>query len=215
MPPEAAYPGPHPLPVDDLQRRPLPLIVTGQSWYRIHRIGDDALHFGESGGSRFDAPGREFGVLYAGSDAYCAFIETLGRRIGERNVHVHDLRARMLVRIDVGQPLRLVDLTGSGLARLGADERLCTGDYAVARQWSLALFRHPESPDGLYFRSRHDPSRPSVAIFSPREPNAASLLATEIGSLAGPEHAELLADILETYGFGLLDDVTSSRLSVP
>lgn len=62
--------------------------------------------------------------------------------------------------------LRLVDLTGPGLARLGADARLFAGDHGQARQWSRAFYSHPDRVDGIYYPVRHDPSRVAAAVSS-------------------------------------------------
>ncbi len=181
----------------------MPLLDSAGPWFRIHRLEYEPIFFGRAGKFRFDAPGGVYGVLYAGADAHCAFIETLGHETGLRVLNDIDVRMRGLARIETRRPLRLVDLTGSGLARLSADERLCSGDYPVAQRWSLALWQHPARPDGLYFRSRHDLSRLCVAIY---EHAADALTAVTLGSLADPIHESLLADLLDTYGFGLLDD---------
>ncbi len=119
---------------------------------------------------------------------------------------VSALRRRFFTQIRPQAPLRLVDLMGPGLARRGADARLTTGGYRVAQRWALALFQHPERPDGLYYRARHDPARECAAIFD----RAAPLLVTA-GQicLADPSHANLLAGLLDAYGFGLLDDSAS------
>lgn len=112
------------------------------------------------------------------------------------------LQRYALARVESSRPLRLVDLTGPGLARLSADERLASGDYLVAQRWALALHAHSERLDGLYYRARHDPSRFSVAIF---DHAADSLTVQGLGSLAAPSNAALLTDLLETYGFGMGD----------
>lgn len=203
MPPEPGRPGPHPLPLDDLAERPLPLTELPQSWFCIHRSEYAPLHFGRAGGNRFDAPAGEYGVLYVGSDAHCAFIETFGHATGVQFVTMTALQARDLALIAPRRPLRLVDLTGPGLAHLGADERLCTGEYTVAQRWSLALRRHPDRPDGLYYRSRHDPSRTCAALF---DHLADALTVLPLGSLAARAQKRRLAEILDTYRFGLLDD---------
>lgn len=135
-----------------------------------------------------------------GADERAAFIETFGWEVGTRRVDLVQLRARGLARIDVGRPLVLVDLTGAGLARLGADARLFAGDYDVARQWALAFFRHPSAPDGIYYPSRHDPERASAALFDRAEQFTSAL---GLGTLADPIHAALLRDLLATYRFGL------------
>ena len=195
---------PHPAPPADLEQRPLPILETAADWYRIHGERLAPLFFGRSGRNRFDAPGGEYGVLYAGADAYCAFVETFGHATGIRLVHADELRSRRLSRIRVPRPLRLVDLTGAGLARIGADARLRTGDYLIAQRWSQALHAHPLNPDGLLYRSRHDPSRQCVAIF---ERASTSLEVAPMGSLADPGLRPLLADVLDHYQFGLLGDL--------
>jgi hypothetical protein len=144
-------------------------------------------------------------VLYAAADAHGAFVETFGWRTGhagDRLIGVDKLRVRGLARLTAGRPLRLVDLAGEGLARLGADARLGAGDsYTRARRWALALWRHPAQPDGLLYRTRHDPSRHAVALY---DRAAAAVTAAPQGSLTAPELAELLADVLATYEFGLI-----------
>ncbi len=167
---------------------------------RIHRRGREALYFGRSRDARFDAPGGEYGVLYLGADAHCAFAETFGQSTGVNTVTTRALSERVLSRVEAARPLRLVDLTGPGLARLGADERLCAGEHAVAQRWTLALWQHPEAPDGPLYRARHDPSRLCAAIF---ERAAQVLRATLVGGLLETAQANLLGDLLDTYGFGL------------
>lgn len=203
MPPEAAPPGPHPEPPADLDRRPLPLLTAPGPWVRLHRLDRDPVFFGRTGLNRFDAPAGEYGVLYAAGDVHGAFVETFGRTGGERLVSAADLRLRGLARIAARRPLRLVDLAGPGLARLGADGRLATGDYRVAGRWALALWRHPELPDGLRYRCRHDPSRHAVALF---DRAADAVRAEPAGSLGDAAQAAVLGDVLATYGFGLLDE---------
>lgn len=102
----------------------------------------------------------------------------------------------------MARPLRLVDLTGSGLARIGADARLTSSDYGISQRWALALWAHPEQPDGILYPARRDPSRHSVAIFD-RAADAVS--AVRLGSLIEPPLDTVLADVMDTYGFILLE----------
>lgn len=159
------------------------------------------MHFSRSGAGRFDAPAGEYGVLYVAEDVHCAFIETFGRLLGDQVVALDELAVRQIARLEVRRQLRVVDLSGPGLRRLGADARLSTGDYRIAQRWALALWQHPSHPDGLYWRSRFDPSRACVAVFD-RAGDAISC--HPVGSLADPALTALLAEILNTYDFGLV-----------
>jgi hypothetical protein len=130
---------------------------------RIYAIDSEPLPYTRSGIGRFDAPNGEYGVLYAAGDAHCAFVETFGQDLGYRLVAQTELAIRGLAEIHPARALRLVDLTGRGLAALGADGRLCTGDYAVAQRWSRALWQHPDHTDGLLWRSRFIHRAPALS----------------------------------------------------
>ena len=202
--------GQHPDPPGDFDAWTLPLVVSANPWIRSPRRGYGPLFFGRTGEGRFDAPAGEYGILYVGSDAFAAFIETIGHvdpsrhRPGWKIVTRTTLAERELAHVIPRRPLQLVDLTGAGLARIGADSRLTSeiaDDYVIPKRWALALFRHPSQPDGLLYRPRHDPSRFAAAIFD-RAADAFNSIG--FGSLADPAHAGLLADILDAYGFDLL-----------
>ncbi|MDQ2827943.1 MAG: RES family NAD+ phosphorylase [Chloroflexota bacterium] len=199
---EIARPGPHPLSPLDLAAFTLPTVDNAGPWSRIYRRAYDPLYFGRTGDNRFDAPDGEYGVLYAGNDTHCAFVETFGD-LGRRDVTTSQLDARCLARLETGRPLTLIDLTGPGLARLGADERLCSGDHGVAQQWALALWAHPSRPDGLLYRARHDPSRYRVALY---DRVADTVRVTPQGSLSEARNRAMLADLLDTYTFALVND---------
>lgn len=198
--PDGSRPEPHPEPPPDLAGRPLPLRDGSGPWYRCRGAGHGPLHFGRTATTRFAAPAGQFGVLYAATDPYGAFIETFGQSTGRNLVSTSALAARLLTRIESARTLALVDLTGPGLARIGADGRLGDGDHAVARRWALACWSHPSRPDGLYYRARHDPSRFSVGLFDRVGP---SLRTVSQGGFLDHRNAELLADILDAYRFGL------------
>ena len=193
--------GPHADPPADFATRPLPITIYRRPWFRIHRLTHGPLYFGRSGDSRFDAPAGEFGVLYVGKDERCAFIETFGHATGVRVVDRGELAARGLARVTPKRPLRLVNLAGDGLARLGADARLTAGEsYDPPHRWALAIHDHPKKPDGIAYTARHDPSRVCAAIF---DRASEALEVTSLGSLADPAHILLVAKLLDVYDFGL------------
>jgi hypothetical protein len=197
-----AAPGPHPDPPADLVNRALPLTIHRRPWFRIHRLPYAPLYFGRSGDNRFDAPAGEFGVLYVGKDEHSAFIETFGHATGIRVVDSRELAARALVKVQPRRPLRLVNLSGKGLARLGADARLTAGEsYDPSHRWALAIHAHPKKPDGIVYAARHDPSRLCAAIFERAETD---LRVTSLGCLADPMHLALMEKVLDAYHFGLV-----------
>lgn len=203
VPPSAAPPEPHPDPPAHLASQPLPITVirAGTAWLRIYSLAFSPRYFDASNRHRFNAPDGGFGVLYAGSDDHCAFIETFGRDLRLRVVTLSELAVRGRSSVRVIGDLRLVDLTGRGLATIRADGRLTTGDYRVAQRWSLAFYSHPDRPDGIMWRSRFDPARICFAVYDRAGP---SVEVSHLCSLADPTFTLELASILDHYDFGLV-----------
>ena len=194
----------HPAPPADLNDRSLPIKEICGPWMRLYWADKEALYFNRSNLFRFNAPNSEFGVLYLGEDTYSAFIETYGWLTGEKYITAKQLTQRHLAVVSSDRLLRLVDLSGQGLAMLGADGRLCLGDeYEVSQNWSLALWKHPEKPDGILYRTRHDPDKKAVALFD-RDRVRAVLSFKDMGSLLGHDNVELLAKIMKYYKFILI-----------
>jgi len=202
------HPHRHPEPPINLDEWELPLVEVAPPWFRCHSAARGPLYFNRGRIGRFNAPNGEYGVLYLGTDEYCAFIETFGQsmRRNDRGISVvsaHELDQACLCRIEVQPswgPFRLVDLAGAGLSRLGADGRLntMTDDRGVPQRWALALHRHPEQPDGLYYRVRHDQTRTGIALFD----RVGDVLQADCcdNALA---RTDALAQILNHYGFAL------------
>jgi hypothetical protein len=194
-------PAPHPEPPSDLRARKLPLRSVEGPWVRLHSCRRSARFFGKTGLNRFDAPAGEYGILYAGEDDFCAFVETFGDPLDLHVVSRSDLRGRCMTKVTPRRALRLVDLTAEGLRKLNADERLATGDdYGVCRRWARGLWDHPARPDGLVYRARHDPSKESVGIFDRAD---RVLRFRRLRTLVDDEAR--LAQILDHYGFALVD----------
>ena len=198
------FPGEHPEPPSDLTSRE-PLVAempVGVMLFRLHAKGKCPLFFGRTRGNRFDSPDSSYGVLYAGLDEYCAFIETYGQTTGIRRVTESALDGRHLAHLELLRPMKLIDLSNSGgLARVGADSRLFSGSHAVAQRWSAALRGHPSKPDGILYPARHDAARNACAIYEC--PSSVFKLHSK-GSLLEHQHAALLGAILDCYGFALI-----------
>ena len=201
MPP-SARPGPHPGPPADFATRVLPLVAVAGPLYRVHRRQHHPLHFGRSGDNRFDDVQRRYGVLYAATTPEGAFIETFAEPLQAGFVTLALLDARKLSTLSLSEPLRLVDLDGRELRRLGADARLLSGPHEVAQRWSRAAHEHPQVPDGLRYPARHDPTRYAVALFERARSRLSAQVAGEV--LGAAANRALLAGLLERYGLGLL-----------
>ena len=190
-------------PLPQLAGQRLPLQSLQQPWYRVFQTEHEPLYFGRAVLHRFDSPDSTYGVLYAGSDLHCAFVETFGHKTGRKRVKRSELQAASMAIIESSRPRSLVDLTGAGLAQLGADNRLCDGDYRNAQRWSEAFYHHTNQPDGVYYRSRCDPSRFCMALFD----RAGAVLRVAKRIPLEPSNPPVwLADVLETYEFSFLDD---------
>lgn len=195
-------PGPHPEPPQDLHERQPSVAQSAGPWMRLHPAHLGPIYFGKDPAlaGRFSAPNGEYGVLYAAEDEFGAFIERFGHDTGIRVVDEVDLLQRGLAKMEARRTLSLIDLTGEGLARIGADSRLFAGDHRVARRWSAALQAHPAQPDGIRYPCRHDPSRAAVALY---EHVREEVSATALGTMLSTPNRKTLAEILRTYGFGL------------
>jgi len=101
--------------------------------------------------------------------------------------------------------MRLVDLTGPGLARIGATNELNAGAHSVGPQWSRALWSHPSRPDGLLYRARYDPSCLSIALFQRVRRH---VVARPLGGVLSPENRMLLGQLLDRYAFSVRMDVS-------
>ena len=159
------------LPPPWLRKEHLPIVtyVSGKPWLRCHKKIEEPVFFGPAAGMpprhRFDAPAGEYQVLYIGVDYEAAFIETLLRNPERRIVDKIDLEIRNMAVLRNDAPLKLVEAHGAGLSKIGATVALSTGHYDTSRRWSLALWQHPDRPDGLIYSSRHDPDYLCAAIF--------------------------------------------------
>lgn len=199
---DMSEPGPLPFPPPTLSSRHLPTITVDTPQLRIHKCRWGALHFGTEPLGRFNAPDGAFGVLYLAADLYGAFVETFGRlgtkaELAPVEIGRAQLRASCTSHIGFTRPVALVDLTGPTLRRIGADSRLVAGDHERSRAWAAAIWAHPARPDGILYRSRLDPSRQNMALFS----RASDALQAEPSLRLIDLPPAVIADLCDTYGF--------------
>jgi hypothetical protein len=132
-----------------------------------HQTGEP--YFGRAANHRFDDPEQSYGTCYMGF--------TLGTAVAESILHdlepVHggyDLTADKVCNTFAhsfsGTPVRIADLTGAPLNRLGAHAEISgTTVYDVTMRWSRVIFDHPDAVDGFQYMSRLYANRKGVVLF--------------------------------------------------
>lgn len=164
------------LPPNDFARMVLnPVSIQLASFARLFRAKHpDPLGFGKAK-SRFAdprplPPTERFGVLYLGQSPEVSFVEAVLRdsavgTVGPFPLARSELEGWNLAEISSTQNLLLVDLRGAGMMRLRMPSDALRGsDHGSGMQWSLALYQHPERPDGILYHSRLN-EMPCVAVY--------------------------------------------------
>jgi hypothetical protein len=198
-----------------LGKRELPILEMAKvdvSIFKCHAVARGPLNFNFRSTGRFSAPNGEYGVTYLGTSQEGAFAERFLQDDlldkgpdGMPHLDRSSIDRHCLCPIgftDSSVSLRLVNLTGS-LAHLGADGRLAiaTDKPALTQSWALALWSHPERPDGLYYPARHDPTRASIALFD----RAGDFLVGDCSTNALRDNVQL-GRLLNLYRVALIED---------
>jgi hypothetical protein len=200
----------YPDPPFDWEAERILMVSVKQPLYRLNRADKpSALYFDRSGLGRFDGPDQGYGILYVAQDIHTCFAETYARDYS-RNRTAQDrvqnavaevaLKGRKLFEIRSTRVLNLVDLTGKGLVRIGADSILTTGNYPASRRWSHRLWQYSQQFDGIRYRSRVDNDRYCYGLF---DRVSADLQERDLGNLVD-QHPHELARIFEDYCYALL-----------
>ncbi|OYU86398.1 MAG: hypothetical protein CFE29_28585 [Bradyrhizobiaceae bacterium PARB1] len=141
-------------------------VARGAVWRRLYQNRfPNALGYGFSP-SRFSDPEttlvfpERFGVVYFGNSIKVCFVEAILRDRGVARTHTFpiewsELEAWTCAEVRVEDPLRVVDLRGDGLVRMGIPTDVArASSQGLARIWSRALWAHDAHPDGLMYDSR-------------------------------------------------------------
>jgi len=193
-----------PLPPPDLHRRKLVIeeLPVGTQLFRFHRLAYPPTYFDTSQGGRFNSPDGRYGVLYAALDRRGAFAETLLRNPGETLLSEEDdIKPRACASYGLARSLRAVHFHSHGLSRMGATANVCACepyDYPLPQVWSAALHNHPDLPDAILYRSKHDDGALCLAIFD-RTADALGTPTIAPNLLAEP----WFFDLMDLYGVGL------------
>jgi hypothetical protein len=192
--------------------------------YRIYSmkfLHENALFFGKTKGNRFDDPAQTIGVCYLALTFEGALVETLLH--GQQDSYIpldppsdtlfqipySELDARALAISRINEPLKLVKLYGDGLLQNVVDSSISSYvdpssidscAYAMTQEWAGAFINHPDKPDGIIYRCKHNDDEKSVALFE-RATHKISLPINERDSL---DSYEKTWEIFEKFKVGVV-----------
>jgi hypothetical protein len=148
---------------------------------RVHhsRFGATEFNPGIGSGGRFDPlyelNGAAVPTLYASDTINGAFAETVFHDVplqGRRHVAISVLMPLVISTITVARPLRLIQLRGFGLQKLGVSRRQIIESnadcYRHTRTWSENLYRSVAEADGLLWTARQHDTSAAVLLFGTR-----------------------------------------------
>lgn len=143
---------------------PRSIARAGTSLYRVHRVTNDPVYFGNDGGNRFDLVGSDIGTCYLGVRDETAFIEVFART---RPVVREELQKRRIAELTLTSDVRLADMTSNqAIGRFGVTlEMSAGGDYRRPQEWAAALY--DAGFGGILYKARHVPGADldSIALF--------------------------------------------------
>lgn len=183
----------------------------GRPIVRCHNSAYGATEFnpGKGPGGRFHpfvAAGAVVGTLY-GADGYDgALSETALHDVPvqgpARRVLLSALVPFLYSTLAARRDLRLVQLHGYGLGRLGAtrSELIETADYAATRDWARRLHAHAETIDGLVWVSRQHDTSLALVLFADRVERSALEVVEPAEPLAGGSGYLRLQEAAEKAG---------------
>jgi len=130
------------------------------------------------------------------------WLETAGRKASTRHPIYDPIadRQRWVVQAHNIGSLRVVDLTGLGMARSGLNKAMAGSyDYRLAQEYGVLFYRHPAAPDGILYRSKANESLFSLFVFN-RYQSGWRIDAS--GGLKGQRYFEDYARCIDRYRMG-------------
>ena len=137
-----------------------------------------SLYYGRDGTNRYDAPARNYGVLYLGRDLPTALMESVFHKHQwdkdtKRSIALAEIESRLVRAVGVLEALHLADLTAEGVmaGHFGLNlEQLASRSYTHTQQVSgqvHAMLGDDDAPlfDGVLYPSRNNYPATSIALF--------------------------------------------------
>jgi hypothetical protein len=154
-------------------------IDAGELLQHVSRVAyrNAPMYYGRDGTNRYDAPKRDYGVLYLGRDLPTALMESVFHKHrwltdAKRSIALKEIQSRLVRAVGVLDDLCLADLTAEGVMAgfFGLNlEQLASRDYTHTQQVSAQVhaMREDDVPlfDGVLYPSRNNYPAASIALF--------------------------------------------------
>ena len=155
-------------------------IDAGELLQHVSRVAyrNAPMYYGRDGTNRYDAPKRDYGVLYLGRDLPTALMESVFHKHrwltdAKRSIALKEIQSRLVRAVGVLDDLCLADLTADGVMAgfFGLNlEQLASRDYTHTQQVSAqvhAMLGNDGQPlfDGVLYPSRNNYPAASIALF--------------------------------------------------
>jgi hypothetical protein len=187
-------------------------IEAGELLQHVSRIAyrDTALYFGRDGTNRYDAPARDYGVLYLGMDLPTALMESVFHthhwdRDTRRSIALAEVQRRLVRVVGALVDLCLADLTAEGVMAgyFGLNlEQMASRDYTHMQRVSAQVFAMTGAADvplfdGVLYPSRNNYPGRTVALF-----DRAGKKVTVVDDIDLVDHVDW-PRFVEQYGLGI------------
>ena len=175
-------------------------IDVGELLQHVSRVvyRNKPLYYGRDGTNRYDAPARNYGVLYLGRDLPTALMESVFHKHRwdkdtKRSIALAEVESRLVRAVGVLEALHLADLTADGVMAgyFGLNlEQLASRSYTHTQQVSgqvHAMLGGDDAPlfDGVLYPSRNNYPAASIALFERAEKKV-----KVIDDIDLPDHAD-------------------------
>jgi RES domain len=175
-------------------------IDVGELLQHVSRVvyRNKPLYCGRDGTNRYDAPARNYGVLYLGRDLPTALMESVFHKHQwdkdtKRSIASAEVESRLVRAVGVLEALHLADLTAEGVMAgyFGLNlEQLASRSYTHTQQLSgqvHAMLGDDDAPlfDGVLYPSRNNYPAASIALFERAEKKVKVIADIDL-----PDHAD-------------------------
>lgn len=162
---------------------------------RVHHFAFGATEFNPGKGEGRFHPlldrGMTVPTIYGANSIEGALSETVFRAIAvtgpEKIIRQEALMAMVACTLLPRRPLRLIQLRGAGLQKLGVPRAEMieskSEEYAVTRAWAAALYAAVPDADGLIWTSRQHPGSEAIMLFGTRVDRSDLVVGTPARSL--------------------------------